>query len=276
MTDNRITFKNSQMNTILVLADHSAKSKTAAAYAGMLASAGNSNRIILLHNGVETSADTAGQPEPVTEDIRRSLAASQPSTTVIEARSGALNLKDDLNELCRAEQVDLVVTGIAGGSGNESKELEAGAVRLAEHCQYPLLLVPEDASTAPVSNIVFACDLHKFSKKTPASPLIHLLDSFPAKLLVVNIDHHDHHFEPENFTEVTAIHQLLRKYNPEYHYVDHTSTVQGIIEFATAQNASLIIAIPRKHSFFHGLFHKSVTQGLIYRSAIPILSIHQH
>jgi hypothetical protein len=50
-------------------------------------------------------------------------------------------------------------------------------------------------------------------------------------------------------------------------------TVESILIFAGDHKASLIITVPKKHSFFSAIFHKSISKNLAYNSSIPLLSL---
>jgi hypothetical protein len=69
---------------------------------------------------------------------------------------------------------------------------------------------------------------------------------------------------------------LFATLNPEYHLINETTNVdEAILGFAEKNEFSWLVVMPRKHSFFDALMHKSHTRALVHHSHIPILAIHE-
>jgi len=69
--------------------------------------------------------------------------------------------------------------------------------------------------------------------------------------------------------------QLLNEYLKGYHYQITYSAeqdiVQEILTYAKKSDVQLIMALPGKHSFLHGLLHKSVTETFALNAHHPVL-----
>ncbi|MNR09716.1 hypothetical protein D3C85_1259300 [compost metagenome] len=97
--------------------------------------------------------------------------------------------------------------------------------------------------------------------------LQNILSKHALELLVLNINS-GHHIDRE---EEHFLHDMLSDFSPAYHYSDHPDTIKGIVKFAKNEAAQLIIALPKKYSFFESLLHESVSQKLTIKSHVPVL-----
>ena len=71
------------------------------------------------------------------------------------------------------------------------------------------------------------------------------------------------------------IKNILAPVNPHYHII-YDANINETINTAVKKNdIDWLVMIPRKHSFFEGLFHKSHTKALASHSTIPVLALHE-
>ena len=78
-----------------------------------------------------------------------------------------------------------------------------------------------------------------------------------------------------NDTEIDPIvRNLLSPTDPQYTVVADTDVNHAIETFVDQNNIDMLIMIPRKHSFFEGLFHRSHTKAITHVSHIPVLALH--
>lgn len=207
--------------------------------------------------------------------MRRELEPLLPSDTLLESRAENHLLAANIDEICTEEQADLVVMGITGGSQLEEILVGSNTVDVVKHTTCPVIIVPASAGFSPIHKIVFACDFRKVAETTPVQTLKKLLDVFKPELHVLNIDHESKHFRKETPYETLMLDGLLEGYKPQYHFMDHPNVVQGIMDFAAAQKADLILIIPKKHGLFEGIFKRSRTTQLAFHTYIPLLTVHE-
>jgi len=282
------------MHNILLLTDFSEVSFHAGQYAALLTRQLRSERLTLYH-AYEINMPVQVAEIPVTPgtyppevaiedgDAQRSRSLQQlrllyeklrgiaNEKTIMEYRAEEAALATSINDIAREVGADLIVIPITVAGKLEQALIGNEAVRIADQSRYPVLIVPPEAKTGPVKSIVFACDLKKAQEGTPIKRLTKLLDDFKAPIRVVNVEHDRDNPPSSTFQHAALLDQWLKDYQPTYHSIDHADPAQGIIEFANAQNASLIIAIHKTRGFFEGLFHRSATHQLAYHTSIPLL-----
>jgi nucleotide-binding universal stress UspA family protein len=204
-------------------------------------------------------------------DLKNNLEDLVAEQTVIEIRTDERTLVSAVNTLSQQQQIGLVVGGVTGKSGLEKIMVGSNTIRLAETCMAPLLIVPPVATFQPIQTVVFACDLKRVSAATPVMAIKAFVNALSARLLILNVDRDQTHFEPRAINERADLHQLWDDEQPEYHYLEHEDTAAGIMEFAAQQRAELVITVPKAYGFFENLFHRSVTEKLAYHTHLPLL-----
>ena len=272
------------VKTMLVLTDFSDAALNAARYAAALTYQLRTSKLILYHsydiNWVPPTAFApvgpgfTESPEMSLEkimDLKNDLEDWVAEQTGIEIRTDERTLVSATNMLSQQLQIGLVVSGITGKSNLEKILVGSNTIRLAKECLAPLLIVPPVAVFQPIKTVVFACDLKRVSASTPVLAIKAFVHALSARLLILNVDHENAHFEPGTINELTDLHQLWDDEQPEYHYLEHEDTSAGIMEFAGQQRAELVIIVPKEYGFFENIFHRSMTEKLAYHTHLPLL-----
>ncbi|NQX41333.1 universal stress protein [Pedobacter steynii] len=256
------------VKTMLVLLDFSESSLNAADYAAKLTHQLQTTKMILYH-----SYESLVMPSNTIEmtALKKELSGLVAGRTEVEVRSDERSLISAVNTLVAQEDIGLVITGTTGKNQLEKVLIGSNTIRLVEESIAPVLIVPPGANFETIKKVVFACDLRQVSNTTPALAIKTFVNTIGAKLLVLNVDHHEESFSPESIGELIDLHELWDKEEPEYHYINHEDIATGIMEFAEQQGADLVITVPKVYGFFESMFHRSLTKKLAYHSRFPLL-----
>jgi K+-sensing histidine kinase KdpD len=138
-----------------------------------------------------------------------------------------------------------------------------------------VLIIPADVVYQPVETLLLACDLKDVAASIPQIMLSELLRELNARLLVVNIDFENRHYNPDTFHEQTELHRTLDETGAEFFFIEDKDIIDGIIRFADEKKVQMIIGIPKNQGVFQRLFHPSVTKRLAEVSALPIMLVHK-
>ncbi|RZL43592.1 MAG: hypothetical protein EOP00_22470, partial [Pedobacter sp.] len=165
------------------------------------------------------------------------------------------------------EEIDLVIIGSNGKKAKDESEIGSNAIIISKASPVPVLVVPPKADYQSIRKVILACDFKKVREVIPINSLKNILSKHEIELLVLNINSgHTVDSQEKHF-----LHDMLKDYSPAYHYSDHPDTIKGIVKFAKAEEAHLIIALPKKYSFFQSLLHESVSHKLTIKSHVPVL-----
>lgn len=281
------------MKTILVPTDYSAAAKNAALYAIHLASQLQAQTIVLYNayqappviteNAIMPTATTPFFDIETLRDIsetgmkhfKQSIESFCPAGIKIEHITEYATLDVDVNQVCKKTSADLIVMGITGTSKIEEVLIGSTALSVVKNTKTPVIIVPSDAHYTSIKNVMLACDYKKVAETTPVQPIKSILDATKAALHVVNIYRSDKDISSAKTYQQELLHSLLKEYEPQFHFEYNEDFITGINDFVEANKIDLIIAIPKKHSFFEGLFKQSHAKKLAFHSHVPLMCIHE-
>jgi len=278
------------MRTYLIPTDFSSSSVAAAHYAAHLSRQTGVTRLILLHayfvstfeNILPSAEFVQLMPYDIDEnlrlktkelnDIKAELQNIVNDGVEIEIQLSRLPLLRAILEVQEENQIDLLVL-CSKGNFKEDTQVGRNIVNISNISPAPVLVVPAKAVAAPLKKLVLACDFKKVTEVVPQQKLKKVWDMLQAELLVVNVDPKGLHQnkDPKMLAEESALQEMLEPYHPQYFFIDQADTIQGIIDFATENHAQMIIALPRKYSFFQSFLHDSVSSDLTIKSSVPVL-----
>ncbi len=168
----------------------------------------------------------------------------------------------------------LIVVGNIGPSETATWP-DSNLMTIFKKMEYPVLAIPPHCSYKPVQKICFAFDNKHKGTDTALRQLKELATLFKSELHVLTI-------KTANPKDTTGsgidedVKKQLAELNPGFHFVsDAENTDLAIQHFNETNNIDWLVLLPRKHSFFEGLFHKSHTKAIAHHSAIPILALHE-
>ena len=92
---------------------------------------------------------------------------------------------------------------------------------------------------------------------------------------MLNIDYKNRNFSAQTSTELQNLEYILEEVNHELHFIENENVSDAINDFISTKHMDMLIMIPKKHSFFESLCHKSKSKEMAYQSHIPILALHQ-
>ncbi|MEX6686098.1 universal stress protein [Danxiaibacter flavus] len=278
------------MKTILVPTDFSDVARNASEYAVQLANQIGATKLIF-YNAYQVPVVVDAMVAPVeligVDEIRKSSEENiqnfieglkertNSGTLVFEAMSEFNLLSENIDDICKELNVDLIVMGVTGGGKAKEVLIGSTTISVAKNTNVPVVIVPAEATYTPIKQIVLACDFKKVVETTPIEPIKLLLDTTKAKLLVLNIDHEQKKFTADTPFESLMLDTLLQGYNPEYYFVDNPDFTEGINNFVLEKHADIIITIPKKHGLFDSLFRRSHTKMLAFHSHVPLMVIHE-
>lgn len=280
------------MKTFLVPTDYSASAKNAALYAINLASQLRVERIILYNayssppviteHAIMPTATTQFLDVQTLRDIsntgmnhfEQSIKSFCPPGIKIEKQTEYASVENEIDNVCKRTNADLIVMGITGTSKIEEVLIGSTAISVVKNTKVPVIIVPSEAGYTLVKNVMLACDYKKVVETTPVQPIKIILDATKALLHVVNVYENDKEMASGKTYQQELLRSLLKEYSPRFHFINNENFMAAINDFVEANNIDLIITIPKKHSFLAALFKESHTKKLAFHSHVPLMYIH--
>lgn len=280
------------MKQILVPVDFSEPAKHAARYTMALAEHLNAGRVILYNayqqpmpadpllieptmNAMEVYniSDLGEISREHLQRFKKEIESDAPVSLQIDVIGEFNELTEGIEEVCKANQIDLIVTGIT--VGDKLATLGGShALDIAKQVTTPVLIVPQEAAYKPIHNILFACDYKQVAKTTPVLPLQKVINETGASLHIVHIKETER--KEDSLVEGSnTLKRLLQDVSPQFYEIQNPSFTEAINSFVAQHDIDLVVAIPKKHGFFDGLFRKSHIKTLAFHTHIPLMLMHE-
>jgi nucleotide-binding universal stress UspA family protein len=273
------------MKTILVPTDFSETANNALRYAVELAKFTKA-KLILFHAyhvpvpTTETPVMLILPQELEQENIHR---IKKLEKQIIESAAGIKTecivragfASDEIKDIAKEKNVDLIVMGITGASKAAQVLLGSNATAVMKKVEVPVLVVPNDARYREVEKIVLACN---YSEPVNAKAVLKVkafAKLLNAKVLVLDVEKPVPVPMYETEPGGEKLEKLLKGVEHVLFFSPAEDIADGINTFVDDHNCDWLIMIPHKHTGINGLFHKSNTKKMAFHTHIPLLSIHE-
>lgn len=225
-------------------------------------------------------------PMPLISEVEMHKASDEKLNRVKEmliARYSSLDMQtesrlgdvvDELENICSSEKPFAIVIGSDGSGILERALFGSTTLRTIRHLQVPVIVISKEIRFRPVKKICLACDFRDVENTTPEKEIRSIVNAFNAELHVVNVVREKNSSSANIPEQSFLLHSMISDLNPQYHFVDRNDVDGALTEFAETQEIDLMIVIPKKHSMFEGLFHKSHTKELSIHAHMPVMAIH--
>lgn len=272
------------MSLIIAATDFSPIAENAVHYSCNLALAKNASLLVLhtftfpvMYSDMPFPAslieDTQEDAEGKMSALIERLHSIYPNLN-IESKVAYGNVIDIIDEYCEHTAPPwLVIIGNSNGEEN-SAWFESTLNELSTGLNYPLLAVPPQYAYRPVLKICYAFDNDIKGQDIALAQIKNVTRTFNAELNVFYASKDG--LNRDNVAELdTKAKEMLADVNPHYHYEYGVKIDNAIIDFARNNHIDWLAVMPRKHSFFEGLFHNSHTKNIAQHANMPILLLHE-
>lgn len=237
------------MKKLLVLVDFSAPAVNAVAYAAGLAHDKGFGEIVLMSNCfVPLFEQIVPNPDLVQVgeaeinrrmeslmkqllELKTEIGKQLPPAISIRIAIGTKPLLRSVVEEVTAESPSLVLIGTSRRTQGDDCSIGRQIIPLAKIIPVPVLVIPPEARYQPLQTVLVAGDIDA------AATLLSLLGD----LHVIRYD------------------------------LPQKDILKDVLNTAAANNVQMIVALPRKHSFFYHLTHQNIMQGVVLNAAEPVL-----
>jgi len=270
------------MRTIIAPTDFSATSLNAVNYAADIAVATNA-KLLLLHV-VQLPVTVIDFPltemeyQEMTEDASEELAKlvgylSMRTNDKINIHFKTIvgSIEHELENTCNQKEPFIVVMGTKGAGAAERFFMGSKALYAVNHLNYPVLVIPKNASFTGIKKIALASDLKEIGIAS-IKFFQEWLIKFRPTLDIINVSEQDN-VNVEAVTGSISLQNLLREFRPQFHFIDKENVEKGVYEFVEQNKTDVLVVIPKRRGFLEALFHKSHSKEFVLHPHIPILAI---
>ncbi|MGB5203479.1 universal stress protein [Eudoraea sp.] len=178
-----------------------------------------------------------------------------------------------LPEYIKEHRPYLVVMGTVGSGDLGNKVFGSNAYRVITKTDFPLMVVPKDATYRGFEKMIFATDFEKKDTEN-INFLIKIARHYKAAIDVVNVTETVFEREEEKFYANNLKDELsktVRYGKMDYKFLFWDNVEERLEILLKESNADLLALVNRKKNFIDCLFHKSIVKKMMYRTHIPLL-----
>jgi nucleotide-binding universal stress UspA family protein len=271
------------MKTIIVATDFSPAALNAAYYAADMAIAANMD-LLLLHTFniavVYGEIPIVMSEEDMYQDAEKDILQLKEQLEQKTAGKLSINTEvrmgiffNELKTVCEKVKPYTVVMGSQGTTATDRFILGGHTVHAMKHLPWPLVTVPNDASFSALKKVGLAVDFKNTLSQVPVEAIKNLVNDFHASLHILNIGHKET-FEAGTVFNATELDDMFAPIKPDFHFVSHEYTDEGLIDVAEKNDIDLLIVLPMHHGLLDKVFHKSNTKKLVLHSPVPVMAFH--
>lgn len=188
-----------------------------------------------------------------------------------EVRPG--NVLTEIVSYCKRLRPYAIVMGAESTTAFERVLLGGRTVEALKQMEWPLIIVPPNATFKNIRKIGFACDFREVVESVRVKEITDIVDEFKAELHVLHVSGDS--FSPETVQESGWLQEMLGSLNPQYHFLNGPEIEKELCDFAEKNNLDLLIIIPKKHSLVSRIFQHSHSKRLVLHTHVPVMAIHE-
>jgi nucleotide-binding universal stress UspA family protein len=283
-----ITTYKPAMRTVLIPVDFSAAADNAIQYTAGLIHDMQVDRVILLNSYFVsmytqllpaselvqfTSEDMSQERHEIEvqlQEIGAGLDRQCNSLVQIDTQISELPLLRAIKETVQMEKVELLILGNDDQTRSNESLIARQLIAITKASRIPVLIVPADVTYQRIRRALIPCNFATISRLSFLNTFKQRELCLQAQLLLLNIN------PTENLVwkdpdQLHYFKKMLQDYDLEVHNSDSRNTLKAFLEFADQHAVQMIISLPGKESFFHGLTPMNITEAISSNSRQPVL-----
>jgi nucleotide-binding universal stress UspA family protein len=271
------------MRKILVPTDFSAIAANAYQFAQVVAERQNAEVDIMhaYHPSFDYSNPYLDMPAAEFDSIKRDLldqfieGNSRSGGPVATLPKPILNIGFASEEIVRMSKgYDLIILGTTGEGNLLEKAFGSVSTHVARFAHCPVLLVPGNCKCGNFEEVVYASN-YQAADEAMVKKLLTITGPEINNIHFVHIDNETkspYHVEEVLYEQAQLYGTSTIGFNSVE--IECPNVQEGIVQYASDIRADLIVMGTMHRNFLERLFHKSVTQQVVFHTTVPLLVMH--
>jgi nucleotide-binding universal stress UspA family protein len=182
-------------------------------------------------------------------------------------------LMDEIKEIAREEEVDLIVLPISDHREFNKRQLKIIRDNVFEKNRTSLLVVPYDCKFRPVRNIVFATDLKKLNiYQQYLRDVVNYAHLFDSNIHFVHISSKEKEEDWDSSNTYRMVMQAIEKNNRHtFKSLHGKKIIDSVNQYVEECEADILVVVKHQHYFLESLLHESVSNEISLNSKVPVL-----
>lgn len=170
-------------------------------------------------------------------------------------------------------KIDFVIMGTRGNNDLTNKLMGSITSAVIDNTSIPVLAIPEKFEVREIKNIVFAVDYTHIASEKALEVVGEVAQLLDAHVKILHVSREETDGASIETDEVLKIAKVLKDTPHSYAFSVNKDPDMGILDFVAKDKSDLLVILPQKHGFFFNIFKRSVTDQIVHKASIPMLSI---
>jgi len=267
------------MKTLLVPTNFSLSSAKSLHYATLLAKEFGS-KIIVHHSYPQNSpihslSDLENQLHVFVSEYDFECYTNSEDYLKIETSIQQGREKENIIKIIKKHEADILVLSAKDPMQWDGMPFERLVSQTLEQTLCSILIVPSEIETERrIEHVIFALSLDEGDVDIIDSLLL-FCQVLEAHLtcLHVSLNEKEKDFIDLQLEPVQEIYTSISEKQLTFELICDESIEKGISNFLDTKPAQLLVILTKDRSFFEGLFHRSISQGMSFQSKIPVMIV---
>lgn len=181
-------------------------------------------------------------------------------------------LVDEIVQLAKAKEADLIIMGTQGATGAKEIFLGSHTVHVIKKAPCPVIAIPADFEYETPKEILFPTDFEVNYQEEQLEQLIYLAKLHKARLEVIHISS-GYELTEQQTKNKAVLDGLLKDSTHVFHDLPSQEIIEGINSFQLKTKVSLLVMIQNKHTFLERLFIEPIIKKIGFHVRIPFMVI---
>ncbi len=267
------------MKTLLVPTNFSLSSAKSLQYATVLAKEFGS-KIIVHHTYPQNSpihllSDLENQLHVFVSEYDFEYYTNSENYLKIETSAQQGREKENIIKTIKKHDADILILSAKDRSQWEGIPFERLIAMTLEQTLSSILIVPSEIEIEDsINHVVFALSLEEGDADIIDSLLL-FCEVLGAHLTCLHVSSNEHGKNGIDYQlePLKKIYASIPKTQMNFEINYNKNIQKGISDFLDRKPAQLLVMLTKERSFFEGLFHRSVSQGMSFQSKVPVMIV---
>jgi nucleotide-binding universal stress UspA family protein len=192
----------------------------------------------------------------------------------VETTFGMGMATDEIVELARKADADLIIMGTTGASGIMNTLIGSNAAHVMQRVEMPIMLVPYAYDGREIRNIVYADSLREDDTSVIGKLFVfaEAIGAVDVSLLNINTSGH---YEAIDTDLVYRLNKTFGEQRVKLNFVDADNIKHGIDKYLELHNIDLVVMSTHKKTLLQRIFTPSNTRMMALHSKVPLMVYHK-
>ncbi len=191
---------------------------------------------------------------------------------IYETISAFNELTDEIIDLSKKKNVDLIIMGTQGATGVKEIFLGTNTVHVLRKAKVPVLVIPSGYSYRRIHRILLTADYISDYDRNQLYIAIEIAKMYGAEITVLHIkEEYDLTKAQEGNKALLGLY--LAQISHDFKEEKGTYMPEAIIDYLDKNNYELLVMMSRKHSFFERMMKRQNVDHVGFHVQIPFLVI---